>query len=256
MANWQDGNTIVVWLAVGFLLLILIIGALLFFTQIYIKRKVRDANTLAKAKLEHQKKLLVNSIESQEKERSRVAIDIHDGLLFELSLLSMLISQPNKAEESRKLLDSCTTLARQISHDLTPPLIESCHLNEILEGYLDQISTHKTSLFQTGLTELNFETSFKLNIVRIFQEISNNTIKHAEAKNIWLHIRTSEQFIALIYKDNGKGFLKDDFVEGLGQRNMAMRIDLLNGRYKLKTTPGKGVQYTILIPVTNHYGKN
>jgi len=256
MANWQEGSTIVIWLAVGFSLLILIIGALLFFTQIYIKRKVKDANALADAKLEHQKKLLVNSIETQEKERSRVAIDIHDGLLFELSLLSMLISQPNKEEESRKLLDSCTTLARHISHDLTPPLIESCHLNEILEGYLDQISTHTTSLFQSGLTDLNFNTSFKLNIVRILQEILNNTIKHAAAKNIWLHIRTSENFLAIIYRDNGKGFLIDDYIEGLGQRNMAMRIDLLNGSYKLKTNLGKGVQYTVLIPITQHYDSN
>ena len=256
MANWQEGSTIAVWLAVGFLLLILIIGALLFFTQIYIKRKIKDANTLANAKLEHQKKLLVNSIESQEKERSRVAADIHDGLLFELSLLSMLLSQPNKAEEARKLLDSCTKLARQISHDLTPPLIESCHLNEILHGYLDQIATHQTTLYQSGLTEINFNTPFKLSLVRIVQEILNNTIKHADAKHIHLSIRTSRNWIALLYKDDGKGFSSQHFSEGLGQRNMGMRIDLLNGHYKLKSSPGKGVHYTILIPTINQYEKN
>ena len=64
MANWQEGSTIAIWLAVGFFLLILIIGALLFFTQIYIKRKIKDANTLANAKLEHQKTQLINSIET------------------------------------------------------------------------------------------------------------------------------------------------------------------------------------------------
>ncbi|MBR9832860.1 hypothetical protein GYB57_11990 [bacterium] len=256
MANWQEGSTIAIWLAVGFFLLILIIGALLFFTQIYIKRKIKDANTLANAKLEHQKTLLINSIETQEKERSRVAADIHDGLLFELSLLSMLLSQPDKGEEARKLLDSCTKLARQISHDLTPPLIESCHLNEILHGYLDQISTHQTTLYQSGITEINFNTPFKLSLVRIVQEILNNTIKHAEAKHIHLSIRTSENYIALLYKDDGKGFAPEDLSEGLGQRNMGMRIDLLNGRFKLKSSPGKGVQYTILIPTINQHETN
>jgi len=249
MATWQESNSIVVWLAVSFLLLILIIGALLFFTQIYIKRKVSDAHALTEVKLQHQKKLLVNSIEVQEKERARVAGEIHDGLIYEMTMLSMLLNQPNKEIESKQLLENCTSLARQISHDLTPPLIESCHLNEILEGLLDQIESHTTSFFQTGLTEMSFETSFKLNIVRIIQEFLNNTIKHAAAKNISLHMRTTPDLLAIQYKEDGKGFTRKEHFDGLGQRNMAMRIDLLNGKYKLKTNPGKGVQYTILIPL-------
>lgn len=249
MATWQESNTIVIWLAVGLLMLILIIGALLYFTQIYIKRKVSDANALTEVKLQHQKKLLVNSIEVQEKERARVAGEIHDGLIYEMTMLSMLMNQPNKEVESKQLLKNCTTLARQISHDLTPPLIESCHLNEILEGLIDQIETHTTSFFQTGLIEMSFDTSFKLNIVRIIQEFLNNTIKHAAAKNISLHIRTTPNLLAIKYKEDGKGFKQKEYSEGLGQRNMAMRIDLLNGKYKLKTNLGKGVQYTILIPI-------
>jgi signal transduction histidine kinase len=249
MATWQESNTIVIWLSVSLLLLILIIGALLFFTQIYIKRKVNDANALTEVKLQHQKRLLVNSMEAQEKERARVAGEIHDGLIYEMTMLSMLMNRPNKEVESKQVLEKCTSLAREISHDLTPPLIESCHLNEILEGLLDQIETHSTSFFQTGLTDMYFETSFKLNIVRIIQEFLNNTMKHAAAKNISLHVRTTSNLLAIAYKEDGKGFKKKKNSNGLGQQNMAMRIDLLNGKYKLKTNPGKGVQYTILIPL-------
>ena len=254
MEAWQDGNTIAIWLGVGFVLLILIIGALLFFTQVYIKRKVKDAEALTEVKVEHQKKLLVNSIEAQEKERERVASEIHDGLIYEMTMLSILLNQPGKEEESKQLLKNCTTLARQISHDLTPPLIESCTLNEILEGMMDQIETHKISIFQTGLTEMCLNTSFKLNMVRIIQEVINNTIKHGEAKTISLQIRTTKNCLALIYTDDGKGFVKKEFSEGLGQKNMAMRIDLLKGSFKLKTKPGKGVQYTIFIPINESYG--
>jgi two-component system NarL family sensor kinase len=254
MATWQDGNTVVVWLAAGFFLLILIIGALLFFTQIYIKRKIKDAEALTEVKVEHQKKLLVNSIQAQEKERERVASEIHDGLIYEMTMLSMQLNQPGKEEESKQLLKNCTALARQISHDLTPPLIESCHLNEILEGMIDQIETHITFLFQSGLTERSMITSFKLNIVRIIQEVINNTLKHGAAKSISLQIRTTTNFLALIYKDDGKGFIKKEFSEGLGQKNMAMRIELLNGRFKLKTKPGKGVRYIIVLPINQRNG--
>lgn len=249
METWQDGNTVVIWLGVGFFLLILIIGALLFFTQIYINRKVKDAEKLNEVKIQHQRKLLVNSIDAQEKERERVASEIHDGLIYEMTMLSMLLNQPDKEEESKQLLKNCTTLARQISHDLTPPLIESCHLNEILEGMIDQIDTHETSIFQTGLTEKEMNTSFKLNIVRIIQEVINNTLKHGDASNIGLQIRTSHKFLTILYKDDGKGFEMNSSSDGLGGKNMAMRIDLLNGNYKLKTKPGNGVQYTILIPL-------
>jgi signal transduction histidine kinase len=254
MATWQDANTAVIWLTVVFFLLILIIGALLFFTQIYIKRKIKDAEAITEVKVQHQKKLLVNSIKAQEKERERIASEIHDGLIYEMTMLSMQLNQPGKEEESKLLLKNCTSLARQISHDLTPPLIESCTLNEILEGMLDQIETHTTSLFQSGLSEINLNTSFKLNIVRIVQEIINNTLKHANANKISLKIRNTTNFLALIYKDDGKGFEKKEFSEGLGQKNMAMRIEMLNGSYKLKTKLGKGVRYIVLIPINQKNG--
>lgn len=254
MATWQDSNTVVIWLAVGIIMLILIIGALLFFTQIYIKRKVKDAEALTEVKVGHQRKLLVNSIEAQEKERERVASEIHDGLIYEMTMLSLLMNQPNKEEESKQLLKNCTTLARQISHDLTPPLIESCTLNEILEGMLDQIDTHTTSIFQLGHSQTNVSTSFKLNIVRIIQEVINNTLKHAKASRISLIIRTTDNFLSIIYQDDGIGFMKKGSSDGLGQKNMAMRIDLLNGSYKLKTKPGKGVKYIILIPTNKENG--
>lgn len=248
MASWQEDSTLVIWLAVGLLLLILIVGALLLFTRIYVRQKIKDADAMAQAQVQHQQKMLVNSIEVQEKERARIAIDIHDGLMFDLSVLSLLIDNPNKTQEAKELLANCTTSARQISHDLTPPLIEGCQLDEILESILYQISSHDTNFFRSGDAVINFETAFKLNITRIIQEMINNTIKHANAKRIDLFVRSTTNYLAIVYKDDGAGMSEETKEKGLGLKNLDMRVNLLEGIYQLKTGVNQGVKYSILIP--------
>src|SRR5262249_54396695 len=89
---------------------------------------------------------------------------------------------------------------------------------------------------------------YELALYRITQELINNVLKHAEAKNVSLQIGYRDKKIILMIEDDGKGFDVAEHRDGYGLKNLEARTKLLNGTMHIESTLGKGTSILIEVP--------
>lgn len=237
MEEWQKSETIALWLLIGILFLVLLLIFIIVLTRIMFKKTILRKAAEAKLKLEYQQSLLNATIKTQEKERKRIAADLHDALISKLTVLK--IKEINNVSE--ELIDESIEIARRISHDLSPPLIEYSSLTELIQESVDPWKQQMTVYYKMDIRkDINFTNDFKIQFIRVVQEVLTNISKHAKANELHVHLRQSVNGLALIIRDTGVGFLVDKKSKGLGLQNIETRIQYLNGICKLKSEVGKG----------------
>lgn len=248
MEQWQQEETQAIWLAVGLVILLILVGAIILFTRIYLKRRLDDAQKMANMEVEHQKKLVNDSILVQENERQRIASDLHDELITKLNIL-LLTNYSDEESQNNELLQDCITTARRISHDLSPALLEQNTIIEFIEELLSHLmESFDVQFHYTNLAPSKIPGATKLQVLRIIQEVINNTLKHADAKSIVVNIRISKSSVGITIQDDGKGFEMNNGKVGLGLSNIEMRTQMLDGKHKVRSALGKGTSYFFLIP--------
>ncbi|PZD77132.1 sensor histidine kinase [Mesonia sp. K7] len=248
----ENGISLVVLGGISFMFLV---GMLLLLFFYFSKKKIVQKE-LEKKNLEltHQKNLLEATLETQEKERQRIARDLHDDISSKLNMVSLhsdLLLTGNLAEsEQKEALETILSLSgkalensRHIAHDLFPPVLEKFGLDAAIEelcsefsGHGTQISYHNQSLFDET------QKSKNLHVFRILQELIHNSIKHGSASHIQLHIEDRKDKKYFHYQDNGKGFQIEDKQnhKGLGMKNIDSRIQFLQGSLFIHSELGKG----------------
>lgn len=215
---------------------------------------------------ENEKQLLAMNyiIQGQEAERSRMAKDLHDGLGgmlsgIKLNLSSMkgnMIIQETDAllfTKSITQLDNAIAEMRRVAHNMMPEALLKFGLGEAIQDYCDGINESnavKMKYTQLGLQQ-PLEKSTEVILYRIVQELCNNAIKHAEAKNIFIQLTKHERGITLTVEDDGKGFNTTllSNIKGAGLQNVQSRVDYLKGSLEIQSSPGNGSSFTIEIPV-------
>ena len=248
MEKWQDPQVIALWIAIA---VALVFTILLFVVRIMYTgyKRMAEANLReANLQIEHQKKLMETSLQAQEKERMRIAADLHDGLIGKLTAIRMQSQIANAPESVDVLLKESITEARRISHDLTPPLLEYSSLSELIQELLYPWEKKYTINFYGDIRHNEgISVDYKLQLIRIVQELLTNTIKHAEADVINIHLRHTEDYLCLKSSDNGIGFKPGLLKKGLGMNSLEMRTQYLNAHYKIKPKQGKGTTALILL---------
>jgi len=198
-------------------------------------------------------------IESQEKERKRIAEELHDSVGQMLALVKLNLSgiestyeypSPEKnqlIQQTSQLLDESIDEIRTISHNLMPPDLKSKSLTEIAENLLKRNGL--AYQFQTyGLAD-NLSEAIKFTLYRIIQEIIHNIIKHASAKKIDISITQTDDGINLMVEDDGIGFNTSIVNSGLGLKNIHSRVKLLNGYFDVDSSLNRGTIYNVTIPL-------
>jgi len=205
-----------------------------------------------------QQELLRSSILAQEKERKRIAQDIHDELGALLSISRMhLVNLEEKSAESGKALQNIRSLIekslssmRKISHELMPPQLETFGLVKTLEAVADHANNAGGIHIQvdviTPLPTLSWDV--ELGLYRICMELINNTIKHAAANHINIQLQYNQPSLECYYKDDGIGVPKEEKEPGLGYKSMQGRANSLGGRIEFYQ-PENGFKAAIFIPV-------
>jgi signal transduction histidine kinase/predicted ATPase len=198
-------------------------------------------------------------IESQEKERKRIAEELHDSVGQMLALVKLNLSGIEATEElsnhgnnqliqqTSQLLDESIDEVRTISHNLMPPDLKNKTLTEIAENLLKRNGL--AYQFQTyGLAD-NLSEAIKFTLYRVIQEIIHNIIKHASAKKIDMSITRTDDGINLMVEDDGIGFNTSLVNSGLGLKNIHSRVKLLNGYFDVDSSMNRGTIYNITIPL-------
>lgn len=245
MGYTQDTTTITIWIFVVILVFILLVSVIILYNRISIKRILQERDAANQAKIDFQKQLLHDSIEIQEAERNRIAADLHDDLISKLHVAKLGLQTNKEKGFVLSMLDKSMLLARRISHDLHPPMIEELSVSELLEELIQPLSEVKEvayQCFEVVSNKHSFSIETKLQFVRVLQEVFSNIIKHAEASQIVVQLHHSNKLLAVVVQDNGKGFDQKKAGNGLGMKNIALRAQILKANYRF-SSPAKGTRF-------------
>lgn len=255
----SENSEIILVYFIGTVGMILLAAAIVFFFVTYQKRLLVKQLELNKVKADQQEEILRNTIQAQEKERKRIAQDLHDEVGAMLSVVKLNIGRIEKkseeekskelAGETKKYVDDLITQVRRISRALLPPSLEKLGIYFALVEFTNWVNKSeliKIDCWKSG-EQIRFDSKDELAVFRIVQELINNAIKHSGAKNIKVNIRFSNNKMNIVLTDNGKGFIIEEKLNsGLGLKNLESRTQILGAKFKIKSKPGKGTTAIIL----------
>lgn len=211
-----------------------------------------------------QEKIIQSVIEGEDRERKRIAHELHDGLGQHLVAASMNLQsvksdievlsakRQNQFKTGLSLLKNALSETRSIAHNLMPKAISDYGLIAALENLIKNFdkSTDIEFHFQHNCDELELNNKVEINIYRIFQEIMTNAVRHAQCSTIDIELQVKKDTLKLIIKDDGIGAQLDEQQEhdGLGLRSIKTRVSNLKGTMDINSEPGKGMKTQITIP--------
>ena len=166
------------------------------------------------------------------------------------------LNEKDRLDLIRKSANGVTSAVseiRKICHSLVPSSLNDVGLVASIEDLLEAVGLAgkiHTEFFHCGDTDHIPEKS-RLVLFRIIQEQVTNVLKHAEATNLSVELIVDEGTISLSISDNGKGFdnVAGRSRKGVGLHNISNRVQLLNGKVNMITSPGSGCKLNILIPI-------
>jgi signal transduction histidine kinase len=257
----EESNSMIFIYFVGTFGMVLLALSIFFFFIIYQKRMLKKQLELNETRARQQEEIIQNTITAQEKERKRIAQDLHDEVGAMLSVVKLNVGriekksqEPNAkqlANETKTYLDDVITQVRRISRSLLPPSLEKLGLFFALEelaNWVNKAEQLKIVCWKSG-EQFRFVNSKELAVFRIVQELLNNAIKHSGAAVIQINTRFSaNENLMISVSDNGNGFeMNEKLKTGLGLKNLESRTQIIGAKYKMKSTPGKGTTAIIYL---------
>ncbi|OOG19675.1 hypothetical protein BWD42_07130 [Sphingobacterium sp. CZ-UAM] len=183
-------------------------------------------------------------LEGQEKERNRIARDLHDGLGNMLTVVKLNLRQFAKENPTLELNEIIDQLGysinelRRIAHDMMPEMLMTLGLEAALSDLCESLASDDFEVHYqfTGL-ENTTPQQIQITIYRIVQELLTNVVKHANAKNVLLQCTYNKPIFSINLEDDGKGFDINFLHEkqGIGLNNIRSRIAYLNGKIEVRS---------------------
>ncbi len=220
------------------LVLVLIAAGALFFNRFKLKKKIESQQAI------------IN-------ERKRISRELHDDLGAQLSTAKMFLqSVKNKSETDHVSIDNSLNLIESSIHDLrtimddlqTSTLRDKGYIaaTEELVNKVNQLQQINFSLTHHGV-EKRLDEKTEHHLFRITQELINNSVKYANAKNVLIDLIKRDNKMVLMYEDDGWGFDLQNTKRGYGLDNIVSRVNSINGTVEFDTAPAKGFRCVIEI---------
>ncbi len=256
-------------LIIGSITFISLLSLIAFISQKSIRRKQKLAEQekalqtqkLATVLKEQELMSIDAMIEGQEKERQRIANDLHDdlgGLMATVKLHFNALKDkqtPELFDKTTHLLDEAYQKIRSIAHAKNSGVIAKQGLLKAINNMADKISSsNKISIhvMDYGL-ENRLENSLELTIFRIIQELVTNIIKHADATEATIHLTNHKESLNIMVEDNGTGFNPSQITtknKGMGISSIDKRVAYLEGTMAIESDEvNKGTTIIIDIPI-------
>ncbi|HPH23345.1 MAG TPA: histidine kinase [Chitinophagaceae bacterium] len=232
---------------------------------LYFSRKKNALkNEMATAILKEKNNAAMAILAAEEKERKRIASDLHDGIGQMMSAVKMNLSSlaykltsltPQEAallEKTMALTDESCKEVRTVSHNMMPNALLKSGLSSAIKTFVDKIDHKKlkVNLHSEGLDN-RLPDTVEIVLYRVIQETVNNVIKHAKANQLDIAIIKDVDGLSCTIEDNGIGFNFNDknLTEGIGLKNIQARITYLQGTVEWDAIPNKGTLVSIHIPM-------
>jgi len=247
-----------------FIIVLLFLASALIGGLFYNRYKSKQENRLNTAVIHQQSLASKGIIEAEERERKRIALELHDGVgqLFttvkmnmEILMERFLIKQPDAnllAEKTMAMVDESCIEVRSIAHQMMPNAIIKSGLVSALRDFINKIPSEKLKIsLETKGIDKQLESTTETVLYRVIQESVNNVIKHANANSLDILLLCDDKEITVSIEDNGQGFdisNKSKFT-GIGLKNMISRVEYLKGSVDISSSPEKGTLVAIFIPL-------
>lgn len=205
---------------------------------------------------------VLTEISILEGERKRIASDLHDDIGPLLSSIKLQINCLNTTdEEDLQTIERCMSLTgdaiqkvRETSNNLSSEILSRKGFTQAIHEFSDVINKSKQLEVNIDIPTIDtyLNKNSELHLYRIFQEVLTNCIRHSRATKFSLQMYHQNTLMTLVMRDNGAGFDAGAIggKMGFGIKNIANRVEVLNGQLFLDTQLNGGVLYTIEIPVT------
>ena len=203
----------------------------------------------------------------EERERHRIAENLHDSLGQTLSLAFMNLTSVNTEDCSpkvkstidftTKLLDKAIKESRTLTYDLSPPILYELGFLSAVEWRLEQFKKEnkiKTTL-RTEKDELKLKKEFQIFLYRIFGELLNNINKHAKASEVSVTIDSKDEIFKMTVEDNGIGIDNNlpknptTPAGGFGLFSITERLESINGSFNIGPGKNSGTIAEIILPL-------
>ncbi|MEZ4901182.1 MAG: ATP-binding protein [Spirosomataceae bacterium] len=264
MNNISFDIDISIVLILGMLSLIVVIGFMISFVFLYQRRQLQNHQEKANLKAQYEKEILQSQLETQNQTLQHVGGELHDNIGQLLSLarlqLNILETEPSPKTEQivevNEVIEKTIHELRALSKSLDGDFVKNFGLAESLSHELLRIQNTKKYHTEISIEGEPYRLDGQKEIVlfRVVQEILNNILKHAAAKQIQVTLLYTPAQFSLTVQDNGKGFDYEAVLgremsqSGAGLRNIQRRTEMLGGTCTFKTAPNQGTSVHIALP--------
>lgn len=201
-------------------------------------------------------------IQGQERERSRIARDLHDGLggilastKLKLSAVAVNISQKGQVDTNIDLhaiidqLDHSVDELRRIARNMMPESLLYMGLEAALRDLCNAMAHNGLQIdFQASYLRKDYPQPFLIAVYRILQELLANAVKHSKASQVWIQCTEAAGKFHINFEDNGIGFDPKNSIlvdKGIGISNIRNRVEILNGQLEIDAAIGQGASFHI-----------
>jgi len=201
-----------------------------------------------------------------ERLRMRIARDLHDDIGSALSNIHIISSMALKKQNENgnahhvmtKIKDSTKTMLENMQdivwainprHDSLEQVL--VRMNDFTGEICELPGIDYTLQIEDHLESIKLDVSKRKDLFLIFKEAINNAVKYSDASHINIHLyKKSPGWLALVIKDNGKGFEEDKIHSGNGLKNMHDRAREMGGQVHIQSVPEQGTEVSLLVPIT------
>lgn len=224
----------------------------------YFNRKRNHRRKLQEIEREKKIQVFQAVMQGEEKERIRIAHDLHDGVagmlaaakmhLTSMALVGPAVMKNSSYHQAVSLLDDASTSVRKTAHNLLPEILMLYGLDKALQRYCSSISNDKqlTIQYDSWGETARYADNFELSVYRIVQELLNNIIKHSKATEAIVQLSSRDSILSITVEDNGVGFTAEKLIEeGVGIASLRSRVQIMRGKIDIVSNPGEGVSIYI-----------
>lgn len=200
----------------------------------------------------------------EEKERTRIAHELHDGIISELAAVKMQFNafeyqirereQTDDLKEAMAQLEEITEELRKTSHNLMPEILIQSGIEIAVRSFCEKLMKNRVSriAFQSYGEIPRLDLEFELTIYRIIQELVQNAFKHANASHVLVQLSGEGQLLTVTVEDNGKGIEDKQDTDGMGLNNIRTRVKALDGHITIESSEESGTSAYLEFNTFNH----
>lgn len=211
------------------------------------------SRNFAKRKQKLQELFTQDILQTQERERARIAAELHDSVGQKLLMLkNSLLLNENEGKAEIDLVGETIKEVREMSHNLHPFQFEKLGLQNSLKNMMESFQKHSNVFYseEIDIKDGIIDKEKEIYIFRMLQEGLANVEKHANATACNLSTEETKKHLIFRLKDNGKGFNpdSDNASEGLGMKTLQERAQFIGAELQIAAKPGKGTTLSIKMP--------